>query len=494
MMTFDFKNKAEGSLQKIAYGENDSVLTALKKQGILLDSPCNGMGTCGKCKVWIAGELKLACQLKPDSHMLVESQALSSPFHGLKKQTQYFSPESSTAFAIDIGTTGIEYAWICLKTGQECMRASSLNEQTEYGADVFSRMAYALKSPSHLYELKSCIQSQLEREMLEITGETYAPTIEKVVISANTVMCHLLLGLDIAPLSKFPYQPKDLTFDQRQIAWQKLKDIQTHIMPCASAFIGGDVVGGLTQVPMESNENALFIDMGTNGEIVLLKENELYATSTAAGPALEGMNISCGIRAIPGAIYQWDLKKARPVYKTIGEEKPLGICGSGLLHAISALLKNQMILPSGRYTQEVGKSFALTSEIQLTQKDIRQVQLAKGAVLSGIELLLKAHELNIEDIKKLYVAGQLGYHLSEETLKNVGFIPQDFKGEMFFLGNTSLEGAKAFLRDAESSKALRKMALSIETLDLSTLKDFQDHFVASLHFPLPQSSLDIKEV
>lgn len=493
-MTFDFKDKANASILKIAYEEGDSVLTALKKQGIHLDSPCNGMGTCGKCNVRVRGEWQLACKLKASSNLAVESDTLSNLVYGLKIMTQNFLPQGATAFAIDIGTTGIEYAWICLSTGEECARATSINHQTHYGADVFSRMAYALKSTSHLYELSKCIHNQLEAEMLAITGEAYALSVEKVVVSANTVMCHLLLGLDIEPLAKAPYQAKHLTFDEMEMSWQKFKNIQTHIIPCASAFVGGDVVAGLYQLPLQTNENALFIDMGTNGEIVLLKENGLYATSTAAGPALEGMNISCGVRAIPGAIYKWDFINGKPVFKTIGDEKPLGICGSGLLHALSALLKNAVILPCGRYNKMVGKSYALTEAIELTQKDIRQVQLAKGAVLSGIELLLKVHGLEIKAIKKLYVAGQLGYHLSEETLKNVGFVPKDFKGEMFFLGNTSLEGAKAFLIDAECSGSLRRMALSVETLDLSTLKDFQDQFVASLHFPLLENPSDKSEV
>lgn len=487
-----FKYKTGEQTQKIPFSLGDSVLDALIKQRLILESPCGGNGTCGKCKVLVNGVEGLACDTKAHEALLVEAfnETLQSQLHIRPSKTLHELEE--TGFAIDIGTTGIEYQWMCLKTGLELARGGSYNAQIQYGADVFSRIAFAMTESDHLLTLQRTLVDQLNREMYEITGANGALSVKRIVIAANTTMCHLLLGLDPTKMAKYPYVPVALSFEEYDLAFDLFQDAKTLILPCASAFIGGDILSGVSTLPNTHEKCALFMDIGTNGEIAILKEREIYATSTAAGPAFEGMNISCGSRAVPGAISKWTLEEGVPKYQTIEQTPAQSICGSGLLHAVSDLLKNGLITKSGRFSKEVGAQFELAPHVCLTQKDIRQVQLAKGAILSGINALLNFHGLKAKELKTLYVAGNLGYHLSEETLKTVGLIPQDFSGNLEFLGNTSLQGAvKTLLKETEV-QSLNRLSKSTKVLELSTLEHFQDEFVKALTFePLRRHDHDL---
>lgn len=468
--------------EKIYFTAEDSILDALIKNKRVLDSPCGGHGTCGKCKVHINGQIKLACETKAQESQEVSpfSERIQTKGFNQHIQDLFFSEE--TGLAIDIGTTGIEYKWICLKSGLELGRGDSYNDQTRFGSDVFSRMAFAMTQEENVSLLQKTLVNQLNREMLKIVGPDGSKTVKKIIIAANTTMCHFLLGLDSSKMAKFPYKPEALSYETYEVSFKDFTNAKTIILPCASAFIGGDVLGGISTFYSSLENQSLFMDIGTNGEIAIVSKEGIFATSTAAGPAFEGMNISCGSRAIPGAISNWTLENERPKYQTIADEKAQSICGSGLLHAVSNLLKNGKITQSGRFSKEVGPQLELAPNVTLTQKDIRQVQLAKGAILSGISALLTFHNIQIGEIQTLYVAGNLGSHLSEELLKRVGLIPSKFNGNIVFLGNASLQGAVKVLLNATEIQTINLLSKSTKVLELSTLPYFQDEFVKALTF------------
>lgn len=479
-MSKSFVFTLNGNPTTIPFLPGETVLDALRKNGYQVNSPCNGNGTCGKCRVERHGETVLACEtpavedLMVTGHadFLVESWALNASKHRMINQNTPY------AVAIDIGTTGISYALVDLNALLVIGELHSTNRQTQYGGDVFTRIAHSLVSTTHAEALKNCIATQLSEEIHDLITGFPKEMLRHIVVSANTTMCYLLLGLSTKGISRYPYTPKTLVFHDHPLTLKGLEGVSTSIIPCASAFIGGDIVSGLSTLPQNRPHTTLFMDIGTNGELVLLHGDKKYATSTAAGPALEGMNISCGSRAVEGAIESFTLKDAEtPQYKTIGNVPAKSICGSGLLEVIAVLLENGQLKESGLLPQ---KQFTLAEGVVLTQKDIRQVQLAKGAILSGVEILLKVAGITADAIETLYVAGNFGSHLSEAVLKSVGFVPETFCGEICYLGNTSLKGAVQWLGKISEPPDL-------DIVELAQYDDFQATFVNALKFPKVRS-------
>jgi uncharacterized 2Fe-2S/4Fe-4S cluster protein (DUF4445 family) len=244
--------------------------------------------------------------------------------------------------------------------------------------------------------------------------------------------------------------------------------------------VGADIVSGILATQLyRGSGTVLFIDVGTNGEMVVAHKGKLFATSTAAGPAFEGMNIEHGMRAAKGAIERFELIGGRQIIGTIGGVEPIGICGSGLFDIVGELVKSGKINARG---QLEGKAYHITDTVNLTQNDVRQVQLAKGAVRAGVDALLDNVGATTADVDKVLIAGSFGYHLRPESLVNIGIIPPELGDKLQFVGNTSKTGGRAFLLNHNFRGEMTELANRVKVVELATQDGFDRLFIKSMKF------------
>lgn len=372
--------------------------------------------------------------------------------------------------AIDIGTTTIAMALVNKKTGEICDTYASLNHQRRFGADIISRIQVSNEGKAHLLKqsieedlwngIKTFVQVNEERNAdADKDKETsYIREITKIVIAGNTTMIHLLMGYSCETLGKYPFFSKHCEQMECRLSDcitilnegnESVGKIPVTILPGISAFVGGDIVSGLLVCPgFETEELNLLIDLGTNGEIVLGNKKKLLVTSAAAGPVFEGGNIVCGMASIPGSICRVKMENRRVIVKTIGNVMPpVGICGTGLVSIISQLIQNKQIKTEGELVPPYDKNGITLGSSQNGQKvalyssDVRQFQMAKAAIRSGIEVLIQEYGCKVSEIKNIYLAGGMGVHLLEEDAICVGMIPEEFRGKIKVVGNAALSGA-----------------------------------------------------
>ncbi|EJO5346627.1 DUF4445 domain-containing protein [Clostridium botulinum] len=401
------------------------------------------------------------------------------------------------AVAVDIGTTGLSAYLLNLEDGQILNKISDLNPQTEYGGDVLSRITYCMENKDGVEVLSKCIRKKIDSMVEELIDKDYErKSVYEIVIAANTTMLHLFIGVSPNTIAKAPY--RSIFLDQLEI---KAKDIGIEInkegnvilIPSLSSYVGADIVAGIVAIDFQNKKHpAIFIDIGTNGELAAIYNGSMSASSTAAGPAFEGMNISCGSRAEEGAIDSFYIDEEYNIkYSAIGNGEAKSICGSGLMDVMAALIKSKVVMASGRFNKNMpdnlkerlkDKKFYITDKVYITQKDIRQMQLAKGAISSGVTMLLKEINAKIEDIEEAVIAGAFGYHINPQSIKTLGIIPKGFKGKITFVGNSSIEGARLSLLNKDILKAMTDIRANIKVIELSTREDFQDYFVKALSF------------
>ncbi|SEN84622.1 Uncharacterized 2Fe-2 and 4Fe-4S clusters-containing protein, contains DUF4445 domain [Peptostreptococcus russellii] len=526
--------------KQYSFEKGENLLEIMLRNKIDIENNCNGKGSCGKCRVRILSDYKgeatklekeiltaeeidsgvrLACKTKVEEN--IEIGGIKKSFLDRNILTSGFIPDfkkdnsyKAYGLAIDIGTTTMALSLLNMENHEEISQASSINPQKKYGMDVLTRITYAVENKDGVKELQRILvkgingmieeacskaekNSSLERDFIK-------NKIREIVVSANCTMTHTLLGEDIRPLGKYPYKP---VFKERKVLKAKeigidvLEECSLYTFPQISAFIGGDIVAGAYVCELDKVEkNTLFIDIGTNGELILADTESLMSCSCAAGPALEGMNIKYGMRAQEGAIEDIIIEKdASLKLKVIGDKEAEGLCGSGILAAIRELLKNKLIKSRGALLKldEIDDSnklkklirqvdgkreFLISENLQVTQSDVRQVQLAKGAILSGIMALLENANLKVEDIEEVIIAGQFGKHISEESLIVTGILPKQVRGKIKYMGNTSKTGAYMFLTSYEARKNIENLAKKIEYYELSTMKDYEKIFTKSLMF------------
>lgn len=273
-----------------------------------------------------------------------------------------------------------------------------------------------------------------------------------------------------------------------------------YLPPAISAYVGADITAGILATRLHDEQGTtLLVDVGTNGEMAIVKEGRLWATSTAAGPAFEGMNIACGMRAGKGAIERFHVGADGEVeIGVIGGGKATGICGSGLIDIVAELVAAGVIGPNGRFvpagkislpklqerlvTRDGKPAFHLAEGVHLSQQDIRQVQLAKGAIRAGIDLLLRHLGVEAGEVRSVLIAGSFGYHLRTGSLITLGLLPPAFAGKIEFVGNTSKTGAETILLDRECRPAVVRLAAGVEVVELAAAADFDKVFVSSLAF------------
>ena len=539
MIKVVFQHAGQETSVRVNAGED--LLAAARQAGVTLEAPCNGSGTCGKCRVKILpssaeDEIVLACLTKVDHDVVVEiiepfdSGNLQIKQDGLASSggidsiitKQYLSHSNSThvyrkgeiigteegntereiyGLAIDIGTTTLVVSLVNLLTGEELAATGALNPQSRLGQDVVSRIRYASKEQG-LVEMNQLIITELNKMILQVVAEAArgANHVYELVLSGNTCMLHLAVKANPATLGKYPYNPVvrgGNSIGANDLGLYTVPNAEVYLVPIISAYVGGDITSGILVSRLAEREDTnLFIDIGTNGEIVLATGGKLVATSTAAGPAFEGMNISCGMRAAPGAIEVFSLTTAgERSLQTIGDQVAIGICGSGLLDIVAALVQNGVIESNGKFSKTMNEQlsalltqvkektvFSVAEGVYLSQPDIRQVQLAKGAIRAGIEALLEHQHITVTDVDKVLIAGSFGYHLNPNSLIGIGLLPAAFRDKIEFLGNTSKTGAQGFLINQASRLAINQTIDQIAVLELSTVDKFDRLFVKCLEF------------
>jgi uncharacterized 2Fe-2S/4Fe-4S cluster protein (DUF4445 family) len=391
------------------------------------------------------------------------------------------------AVAIDIGTTTLAMALLDLGTGKIAHRFSAVNRQREFGGDVISRIQRA--NDGDLPALSKSIREQIAGGITTLCNEASVETgdIRKIAITGNTTMLHLLLGLSCRTLGQAPFTP--VTLDMVSLQYREIFEgdlfCETRVLPGISTYVGADITAGLLFAGIYAGtETAVFMDIGTNGEMALAYDGKILCTATAAGPAFEGGNIRWGTGSVPGAISQVRFRNGAFEYTTIGGRPPEGICGSGVVDIVYQGLKNNIILSSGRFNKELlpGSEIFLAKtgdnrDIVFCQKDVRELQLGKSAIRSGLDALLNHAGLGYGDIKTLYIAGGFGFNLNPESGAGIGLIPEALRPKVSLIGNSALGGTIKYLLNPDYEKTLVQIAGQSEEFSLPADKYFNRNFI-----------------
>lgn len=511
-----------------------TVLEAAGQAGIILNSVCGGKGSCKKCLVNIEPDAKqiLACQHHIESDITVTIPASSRFFeqkileHGIdtplnvqptvhEKYRKRKSTKKIFGLAVDIGTTTVVAKLINMVNGQCLATNAALNPQSRYGDDVVSRIAYA-KTDQNLAELQKLIIDCINDLIAKLCKQTSidAKHIYEMCVVGNTTMNHLFLKLPVEQLGQAPYKAFSLDAHDTPASRLHLQinpGANVHTVENIAGFVGSDTTAVALATDIDSAEQmTLAIDIGTNGEIVLGNKDKLYAASCAAGPALEGARISCGSRAVEGAIEAVIVNEDDIDLDVIGNCPPHSICGSGLIDAVAVLLDLGVIDASGRFT-ETGKlacklppaivsriieqdkqlSFYLfraanVSEqaVFLTQKDIREVQLAKAAIQAGTKILQRKLGVEDADIEQILLAGAFGNYTRPKSAMRIGLLPNVPLERIRFVGNAAGSGAQMILVSQRCREKAKELACKIEYIEIAHELDFQTVFAEAMSFDI----------
>lgn len=416
------------------------------------------------------------------------------------------------AAAVDIGTTTLAAALIHLPTGREAAVRAALNPQTAFGDDVISRISYAQRSAAHLEELRSAVASAIDCLIGQLADQAgiRREQIYYITLAGNTTMQHLACGITPRYLGEAPFTPAAggrLAGQAAGLGFHIHPAGLVYVAPVIGGYVGGDIVAGMVAVGLAQQDRpTLFLDIGTNGEMVLAAGGELYAAATAAGPAFEGARITHGMRAAPGAVEriyfdgQWHIR-------TIGGERPRGICGSALIDLAAELLGLGMLRPDGRLHRPdprtsppnhrwmesngepafvicLPEQTAGKEPIVLTQRDVRQLQLAVGAIRTGIRLLLRRTDLEPSDLERVFLAGGFGNYIRRRNAQRIGLLPSELPVERIqFLGNTALAGARLLALSRTAQAEAERLAQAAQHIDLAAEPEFASVFAESMVFP-----------
>lgn len=394
---------------------------------------------------------------------------------------------SNYGLAVDIGTTTVVVELVDLDSGDSIGLSTFLNPQVRYGHDVVSRISHAFRNRENLKALTRLIREALATATKNLlrAHRISSKHVYDVAVVGNTAMNHLFLGISVDTLAQSPFHPVFSVLPEipaRDLGFPIHPSAKAYVAPNVQGFVGGDVAAGLMALDLTGKKGRfLYLDLGTNGEIVLKKGRTLIATSTAAGPAFEGMNIRCGMLAQPGAIWKAEFDGKLRV-QTIHEEPPRGICGTGLIDVLAVFLEKGDIDPSGRIVTSRGK-IPIARGLSLGQEDVRQLQLACAAIRTGTGMLLEEQKLTPEDLDGIYVAGAFGFDLDVRNAIRIGLLPQVSEERICFLGNAALAGAKKLLLSAPSREAVEAQARRARFVSLASRAAFQKRFIEALVFP-----------
>lgn len=461
--------------------------------GCGVEFPCAGRGRCRRCRVRLleggapptgderrilserdlAAGWRLACRMTAAADVVLEVAQWEASI--LTDESRFaFTPRQGLGVAVDVGTTTLVAQLVDLATANVLSVRTALNPQAARGADVMSRVEYAL-APEGRAELRDLIRAEVGRMIAQMLAEAAPGRVpELVTVVGNTVMHHLFCDVDVRPLAAVPFEPRDdgaKSMDAAELGWDMPAGGEVRFLGCLGGFVGSDIRAGILATGLaESDALVGLIDLGTNGEIVFGAGGRLLCASTAAGPAFEGGRISCGMRAATGAIAEVSLDSGRLVCQTLEHAAARGICGSGLVDAVACGLEMGRIQLSGKLT---GGPLELAPAVQVTQADIREVQLAKGAIAAGARILLKRLGAEPGDVRRLYLAGAFGNYINRESARRIGLIK--FPPEIVEpAGNTALLGVKMAL--------FEEARVEVEHISLASDPEFQDTFAESMLF------------
>ena len=627
-ITFQFENGGKPVIVDAA--PNTSLLDVAKAANVAIDAPCNGNGSCGKCRVKIlegtvdstpthhiseedyAAGWRLSCASKPTSDVVVQVPDIASAYQSRMKTADLSTGEEVATFnklqedireagveiscdfvsavlelseptlddtmpdterlalaaqdafdgctevkltyhtvkklaktlrdanfkvqiagtldmgvltvmdvtgkldapmigcAIDIGTTTVTGVLLNLETGEVVAKASSGNGQIRYGADVINRIIEQSK-PGGVKRLQDAILKETLVPLTAVMCKSAGITAERILraaVASNTTMNHLLLGVDADPVRMEPYIP---TFFQwrgmvaKDLGFVANPDAEVLVAPNIGSYVGGDITAGtFASLIWNKDEFSLFIDLGTNGELVFGNRDFMMSCACSAGPAFEGGDISCGMRATDGAVEAVSIDKdtMEPKLTIVGDEgqKPVGICGSGIIDVIAELYRTSIISSKGKFVRDGGRvahdehgmgRYILARpdesetgrEISITEVDIDSFIRAKGAIFSAINIMLSSLDMDVSVLEHVYVAGGIGSGINMENAVRIGMLP-DIDRELFtYLGNTSLAGAYAMVRSENANQKVDEIASNMTYMELSTNPRYMDEFVAACFLP-----------
>ncbi len=468
-----------------------------------VEFPCGGRGKCRRCRVRVvegaleateaektllsAAELaagwRLACHARAEAPVTLDIAQWDAAI--LADDSEFeFTPGEGLGIAVDLGTTTLVAQLLDLRTGHVLAVRTALNPQAAHGADVMSRVQFALDAEGR-GRLGSLVRARigaLARELVE-TANAPGGAVRDVTVVGNTVMHHLFCGIDVEPLSHVPFEPvRDglEMFRASELGWEVPGDPCVRFLPCLGGFVGSDILAGLLATKIDRADTlAGLIDLGTNGEIVFGTKKRMVCASAAAGPAFEGGRISLGMRAATGAIAEVSMSDGALHCRVLGDGKPRGICGSGLVDAAACGLDLGLVQAGGRLANGL-RALPVCDPVALTQADIRELQLAKGAVAAGIRIVLKRLGARIEDVACVYLAGAFGNYVNRESARRIGLFA--FPDERIQpAGNTALLGAKLALFDPGIDfDSIRRR---VEHISLAADAEFQEIYVAEMSFP-----------
>jgi uncharacterized 2Fe-2S/4Fe-4S cluster protein (DUF4445 family) len=484
--------------KKLRVQAGTPLIDVLHEYGI--EFPCGGKGNCGKCRVRLLSgnidlspehrqsladldlqnDYRLSCMslVQGDLGLAVEQ---FDTFILADESVFRFNPGNGFGIAIDLGTTTIVAQLLDLATAHIMGVRTALNPQSRYGADIISRICYAIEKDG-LVQLQTLIHQLISDIILSLTDE-YRVAVSKIIVVGNAVMQHIFCGLDLKPLSVYPFESfarKLSSLPASTISNRLDKDLSITFLPSIGSFVGSDILAGIMAAGIhENNDYQALIDLGTNGEIAVGNHDGILVASTAAGPAFEGTNISMGMRSATGAVSSVWLEDGKFAYHVIGNEQACGICGSGLIDAVAVFLSSGLLDAGGQIAGGQDKLY-LGDSVSITQQDIREFQLAKAAIAAGLHILCKQLDITFQDISKVYIAGAFGNFISLPNAISLGLL--EFPEEKIHkLGNSALIGAKMalFIEDLSCNDVLEKT----RHVSLESDPDFQDIFIGKMMFP-----------
>ena len=509
-------------------GTGKNLGSALTAAGIPIDLRCSGKGICNRCEVLlIEGKFDIDGELievtsEPvrakscRTMVLNENAVIEVPRQSLAGTTPKCAesfdlgsfellPEfSGIAAVIDIGTTTIAASLIDAASGRVIGRCSDYNRQFKYGDNVVSRISFSTEKPENLKLLHKTLINENINPMLsslcfahDIKGED----IKIVSFAGNTVMTHLLWNISPASMGSIPFEPEVKEFQELkaiEIGITAAPDAIIRAVPAISGFIGGDITAGIaTSGIFSGHKCALLVDVGTNCETVLLHNKKLYACASSAGPAFEGAGVDCGSRGEPGAIESVHINSNLDFeYKTIGETKPHGICGSGMIDFVAEARAQGLLNEFGRFNIDVlkrsGRYFKLpdniiacelSKDIYMSEKDIESILKAKAAIFAGIQSLTNLENCSVEDFDHIYLAGGFARFININTAIKIGMLPDIPVSKYSKIGNSSLAGAALHILNINAKYKYRQITSSVNDIILNTVPEFEMNYINALLLP-----------
>ena len=492
----------------------------IQSQGTALAMPCGGKGMCGKCRVRVVrGRLpvtpedkrifseaqlaqgwRLACKAVTREAVEIvvpvqEQQGFSAlAAEAADEGALSLAADHDYGLAVDIGTTTLAAALVDCTDGKILATATAVNSQRSFGADVVSRIGAACHGKGKA--LQKAVRRDLTRLMKQLLKDHpgTAARCRQMAIAANTTMLHLLMGWPCDGLGDWPFHPVSLggkTYRAQEVLGPQspLADATVTLLPGMSTYVGADITAGIWQCGLASSDDvSLFVDLGTNGEMVLGNKDQRFIASAPAGPALEGGKLTWGTGSVPGAICGVRIERGRAKVRTIDHTVPVGICGTGILEAMAGLVREGLVDETGKLVEPYfHKGFPLAStldyqRITLSQQDIREIQMAKSAIRAGIESLIERSGISRQRIHQVFLAGGFGYYLDPQKAAVIGLLPADLAERTTAVGNTSLKGAIGLLTGAVTLEELQAIAAGAEEIVLGNDEAFQRLYIDYLNF------------